>query len=85
MYGITNISMKDISKILENFEKLSYKGYVRKSPKQEPNYSYFYLSKQPAKCAIISDVFNLHVDPVRTEMTVTQQIPISHVCDLEKS
>ena len=29
--------------------------------------------------------FNLHFDPVRTEMTDTQQIPISHVCDLHKS
>ena len=32
-----------------------------------------------------ADAFNLHVDPVRTEITGTQQIPILHVCDLGKS
>ena len=31
------------------------------------------------------DVFNLRVDPVRTEMTGMRQILISHVCDLEES
>ena len=31
-----------------------------------------------------ADAFNLHVVPVRTEMTGTQNIPISHVCDLEE-
>ena len=29
-----------------------------------------------------NDAFNLHVDPVRTEMTVMQHIPISQICDL---
>ena len=32
-----------------------------------------------------SDDFKLNVDPVRTEMTGTQQIMISHIFDLEKS
>ena len=32
-----------------------------------------------------SYTYNLHVDPVRTEMSGTQQIPILHVCDLDKS
>ena len=32
-----------------------------------------------------SDTFNLHVDPIRTEMTGTQKIPTSHVCDLDES
>ena len=35
-YAINNVSMKDLSKIIKDFEKLSYKGYVRKSPKHEP-------------------------------------------------
>ena len=34
-YAITNVSMKDISKIIKDFEKLPYKGYVRKRPKHE--------------------------------------------------
>ena len=31
-----------------------------------------------------ADGVNWHVDPVITEMNVTQQIPILHVCDLDK-
>ena len=31
------------------------------------------------------DALNLHVYPVRTEMTDTKQIPISHVCSTDKS
>ena len=31
------------------------------------------------------DTLNFHVDPVRTEITGTQQIPISHVFDSDKS
>ena len=32
-----------------------------------------------------TDAFNFHVDPVRTEMTGMQQIPISNICSLDKS
>ena len=42
-YAITNVSMKDISKIIKEFEKLPYKGYVHNRPKHEPTTSYFYL------------------------------------------
>ena len=34
-YAITNVSMKYLSKIIIDFEKLSYKGYVWKRPKHE--------------------------------------------------
>ena len=33
---ITNVSMKDLSNIFKDFEKLHYKGYVQKRPKHEP-------------------------------------------------
>ena len=77
--------MKDLSKIIKDFEKLRYKDYVKKRPKNEPTNSYFYLSRQLAKCMMKYDALNLHVDSVRTEMTDMQQIPTSHVCDLDKS
>ena len=32
-----------------------------------------------------ADAFNLQVDPVRTEITGTQHIPISHIYDLYDS
>ena len=34
---------------------------------------------------MIDDDFNLHVYPVRTEMTGTKQIPILHVCSMDES
>ena len=71
----------DISRIIKEFERLTYKDYVWKSPKHEPTDSYFYLPRQISNCMMISDAFNLHVDPVRPEMTDTQQILISHICD----
>ena len=64
--------MKDLSKIIKAFEKLTYKGYVRKSPKHEPTDSYFYPERQLSKCIIRYDAINLYVDPVRTEMADRQ-------------
>ena len=84
-YATTNVSMKHLTKNIKEFEKLPYKGYVRKSTKHEPTDSYFYLAIQVAKCIMINDALNLHVDPVRTEMTGTKNIPILHVCDLNES
>ena len=48
-YTINNVSIKDLSKIIREFLRLPYKGYVRKSPKHEPTDSYFYLARQLAK------------------------------------
>ena len=33
---------------------------------------------------MIADVLNLHIYPVRTEMTSTEQIPTPHVCSADK-
>ena len=85
MYAITNVSMKDLSRITKDFERFTYKGYVRKSPKQEPTESYFYLGIKLPKCMMRADSFNFHVDHVITEMNVPQQIPIAHVCDSDDS
>ena len=43
-YSITNVSMKYLSNIINEFERLPYKGYVRKRPKHEPTDSHFYLA-----------------------------------------
>ena len=43
-YSITNVSMKDISKIIKEFEIFPYEGYVQKRPKYETNDSYFHLA-----------------------------------------
>ena len=42
-YAITNVSMKYLSEIIKESEKLPYEGYVQKRPKHEPTDIYFYL------------------------------------------
>ena len=55
-------------------------GYVQKMHKHEPTVGYFYLGRNLAKCMMGADAINFHVDPVRMEMTGTQQILILHFC-----
>ena len=57
---------------------------MRKRPKHEPIESYFIYKYSFAKCMVRSDAFNLHVDPVRTEINDTQNIHISHICSLDE-
>ena len=83
-YAITNVSMKYLSNIIKDIEKLSYKGYVRKRPKHEPTDSYFYLKTQSSKCRMIDNALNLQINPVRTEITGTQKIPVLHICSTDE-
>ena len=78
-YAIVNVSKKDLSNIIRKFDKLPYKSYKRISTKYEPTDRYFYLSRQLVKCMMRDDALNSHVYPVRTEITATKQILISHV------
>ena len=84
-YAIRNFIIKELSRIIREFDKLPYKSYERRRPKHEPNYSYFCLAGQLVKCIMRADALNSHVFPVRTEMTGTKQITISHVCSTDKS
>ena len=83
-YAINNVSMKDLSKIIRKFEKLSYKSYERRRPKHDPTDSYFYLAIQFAKCMMRTDALNSHTYPLRTETTGTKQIRILHVCSTDE-
>ena len=83
-YSITNVIMRYFSNIIKEFKRLHYKGYVQERPKHEPTDNYFYLARHLDKCIMRADPLNLRVDPVRTEMTCTLQIPISCVCDSDK-
>ena len=84
-YSIRNFSKKDLSKIIREFEKLSYKIYERRRPKHEPTDSYFYLSRQLTKCMMRAVSLHSHVYPVRTEITGMKQIPTSRVCSTDDS
>ena len=70
--------------ILGSLKNYLMKNYERKRPKHEPTYSKFYLARHISKCMMRADALNLHVYPVRTEMTATKQITASHVCYTNK-
>ena len=45
-YSIINVSQKDLSKNIREFEKIPYESYEKKRPKHEPTDSYFYPAIQ---------------------------------------
>ena len=65
-YAVVNVSMKELSKIIREFEKLPYKNYESRKLKHEPTDSYFYLARHFAKCMMRADALNLNVYTVRT-------------------
>ena len=44
-YAIGNVSKKEFSKIISEFEKLPYESYKKRRPKHELTHSYFYLAR----------------------------------------
>ena len=82
-YDIGNVSKKDPSKIIREFEKLPYESYEKKRPKNDPTERYFYLARQIMNYMIRADAPNLHIYPVRTGITATKQIPTSPVCSTD--
>ena len=46
---MTEVSIKDISKIIEEFKYVPYESYVKKRYKHMPTESYFYPTRQLAK------------------------------------
>ena len=47
-YALINVSKKDLSKIVKDFEKIKKLPYEKNRPKHEPTESYFYLERQLA-------------------------------------
>ena len=68
-YVIRNVSKKDLSKIIKEFDKIGKVPYVKSIPKHKPNYSYFHLVRQIVKCMMISDEHNRHVHVSYAEET----------------
>ena len=59
-YAIGNVSKKDLSKIIKEFEKIEKIPYEKKRPQHEPTDRYFHLARQLAKCMMRSDNLNWH-------------------------
>ena len=68
-YSILNVSKKDLSKIIREFEKFEKSPYEKKRPKYEPTDSYFYLARQLAKYMMRSDTLNWNNYGGYTKMT----------------
>ena len=66
---IGNVSEKDLSKIIREFEKIEKLPYEKKRPKYETTDSYFHLAIQLAKCMMIYNNLNWHDHGGYTEMT----------------
>ena len=70
-YALVNVSEKDFSKIIKEFEKIGRLPYEKKMPKHEPTPSYFHLVRQLAKCMMRYDELNWHVHGSYTGKTAT--------------
>ena len=57
-YAIGNVSERDISKIIRDFEKFEKLPYEKERPKHEPTESYFHLARKIAKSMMRSDKLN---------------------------
>ena len=64
-----NVSKKDLSKIIKEFEKIGKVPYVKSILKHDPTSSYFHLLRCIAECMIISDEHNRHVHGSYAEET----------------
>ena len=84
-YAIVNVSKKDLSNNMRDFEILPYESYERKRPKHKPTNSYFYLSRYLTKCMMRDDALSLHVYPVIKEINGKQHIPTSQVYSRDES
>ena len=78
-YAIVNVSKKDLSKIIRDFKKFEKLHYEKKMPKHESTDSYFYISRQLAKCMMRADTLNWHDYGGYTEMTA----PSSNVYSMD--
>ena len=68
-YAIGIVSEKDISEIIQDFEKIEKLPYEKKRPKYEPTESYFRLARQLAKCMMRSNNLNWYDHGGYTKMT----------------
>ena len=57
-YAIGNISEKDLSKNIKEFEEIGKLPYEKRIPKHEPTESYFHLAREIVKCMTRSDKLN---------------------------
>ena len=67
-FTITEVSIKDLSKIVKELKDLPYEGYVSNRYKHMPTDSYFYIARQLVKCMMSNSR-----SPVRTQKRVRKR------------
>ena len=60
-YAIENVSMKDLSNKIKEFEKFVKVPHLKRTPNHEPTLSYFHLVECLRKCMMRSGENNHHV------------------------
>ena len=60
-YAIGNVSMKDLSNKIKEFEKIVKVPLLKRTPKHEPTLSYFHLVECLRKCMMRSGENNHHM------------------------
>ena len=60
-YAIGNVSDKELSNIIKEFEKIVKVPYVKRIPKHEPTSSYYHLLGCIVECMMRSNEYNRHV------------------------
>ena len=73
--------MKDLSKIIKEFEKIVKVPYVKSIPKHDPTSSYYHLVGCITECMLRSDEYNQHVHGGYAEETD----PSSNVNDMDEN
>ena len=68
-YAIGNVSEKDLSKIIKEFETIGKVPYLKRIPKHESTPSYLHLVRCVAECMMRSDEHNRHVHGSYAEET----------------
>ena len=79
-YAIGNVSMKDLSKKIKEFEKFVKIPHFKKEPKHEPTLSYLHLVECLRKCMMRSGEHKQHVHNSYGKETASS----SNVKDTEK-
>ena len=70
-YAIGNVSMKDLSNIIKEYEKIFNVPYVKRIPKHAPTSSYYHLVRCIAECMMRSDEHNQYVHDIYAEETAS--------------
>ena len=79
-YDIGHVSEKELSKIINEFDKIGKLPYEKRIPKHEPTPRYFHQVRLLAKCMMRSDELNRHIHGSYAENTT----PSSNVNIIDK-